>query len=211
MALEKKVTDNCTPERAVEGPKVGRPKSAEKRMAILTAGAIAFIEQGIDVSMDQIAKSVGVSKQTVYSHFANKDDLFDAVIASKIDEYFDESSLLRAERLSDELTDRGHRILALFSDPNVARMVRAIASASLAQPDVCQRFWNNGPQMLCNKIAGTLTRHHYPTNDVHATAQSFVHALAGPHMMNAIFDQPMPEHDPVAATWAIVKLFQPAD
>ena len=64
--------------------KAGRPKSDLKRQSILEAAAGLFLEHGFSqTSMDLVANTAGVSKQTVYSHFNNKDALFSAVIELK--------------------------------------------------------------------------------------------------------------------------------
>lgn len=61
-----------------------RTKSEKKRFNILQSAIQLFIEQGFDnTSMDQIAQKAEVSKQTVYSHFGNKEELFSAAIESK--------------------------------------------------------------------------------------------------------------------------------
>src|ERR1051325_5258021 len=53
-----------------------------KAEAVLAAAEGAFLAQGFGaVSMDVIAREAGVSKATVYAHFANKEELFGAVIA----------------------------------------------------------------------------------------------------------------------------------
>src|SRR5438067_11724014 len=50
--------------------------------AVLAAAEGAFLVHGFRaVSMDAIAREAGVSKATVYAHFANKEELFGAVIA----------------------------------------------------------------------------------------------------------------------------------
>ena len=54
-----------------------------KAEAVLAAAERAFLEHGFGaVSMDTIAREAGVSKATVYAHFANKEQLFGAVIAA---------------------------------------------------------------------------------------------------------------------------------
>lgn len=55
----------------------GRPRqSGAARAAILAAADRLFYERGIDaVSLDEIAKSAGVTRRTVYYHFAGKDQL----------------------------------------------------------------------------------------------------------------------------------------
>lgn len=62
-------------------PAPGRPKDMEKRAAILDAAMALFPSRGYDgVSMDAIAQQAGVSKLTLYSHFADKEALFGAAV-----------------------------------------------------------------------------------------------------------------------------------
>ena len=59
----------------------GRPKDMEKRAAVLEAAMALFPARGYDgVSMDAIAQAAGVSKLTVYNHFADKESLFAAAV-----------------------------------------------------------------------------------------------------------------------------------
>ncbi len=59
----------------------GRPKDMEKRVAVLEAAMALFPSRGYDgVSMDLIAQTAGVSKLTVYNHFADKESLFAAAV-----------------------------------------------------------------------------------------------------------------------------------
>ena len=62
-------------------PAPGRPKDMEKRAAVLDAAMALFPQRGYDgVSMEAIAQRAGVSKLTVYSHFADKETLFGAAV-----------------------------------------------------------------------------------------------------------------------------------
>ena len=59
----------------------GRPKDMEKRAAILDSAMLLFPSRGYDgVTMDLIAQTAGVSKLTVYNHFADKESLFAAAV-----------------------------------------------------------------------------------------------------------------------------------
>jgi len=59
----------------------GRPKDMEKRAAILDAAMALFPARGYDgASVEAIAQAAGVSKLTVYSHFADKETLFGAAV-----------------------------------------------------------------------------------------------------------------------------------
>jgi TetR/AcrR family transcriptional repressor of mexJK operon len=51
----------------------------EYRERVLRAATTSFLARGYASSVDDIARRAGVAKQTVYHHFASKDELFKAV------------------------------------------------------------------------------------------------------------------------------------
>lgn len=61
----------------------------------MDAASDLFLARGLKTtSMDAVAKKAGVSKQTVYSHFKNKKELFREVIQTKVESYgFAEAAL----------------------------------------------------------------------------------------------------------------------
>lgn len=59
----------------------GVPSQA-KRQAILVAATEAFLRSGYAASVDEIAASAGVGKQTVYRHFGDKQALFLAAVSA---------------------------------------------------------------------------------------------------------------------------------
>ncbi|WED28925.1 TetR/AcrR family transcriptional regulator [Vibrio sp. DW001] len=61
--------------------------SETKREKILKAAIQLFGQQGYSASMESVAKLADVSKQTVYSHFKNKDVLFETCMRDKCQEY----------------------------------------------------------------------------------------------------------------------------
>ena len=64
-------------------------KSEAKTAAILQGAMKEFLENGYAAtSMDKVAKSAGVSKATVYSHFGDKENLFNAVIEDLVKDKF---------------------------------------------------------------------------------------------------------------------------
>ena len=55
-----------------------------KEDAIIEAATRLFLSKGFSgVSMEEIAKGSSVAKQTLYSYFKGKDDLFRAIIKCK--------------------------------------------------------------------------------------------------------------------------------
>src|SRR6185503_11814910 len=65
-------------------PQRGRPRDPERGRRILEAAQSHFNEHGLErASVDAIAEDAGVSKMTVYSNFASKEGLFQAVVRDR--------------------------------------------------------------------------------------------------------------------------------
>lgn len=61
-------------------------RAHEKQLAILDSAMHEFLTHGYSAaSMDRISERAGVSKATVYSHFRDKEKLYEALIESKIE------------------------------------------------------------------------------------------------------------------------------
>lgn len=93
-----------------------RPTREEVRRALLDAAAEVFARRGVDgASVDDVAAAAGFTKGAVYSHFASKDGLVDALAEDKVSAYLtigleavsDASVPLarRAQALGDRLTE----------------------------------------------------------------------------------------------------------
>ena len=147
----------------------GRPKSEEKAAAIKTAAVGLFMSDGMErTSMDAIARAAGVSKQTVYSHFSSKDDLFRSCVAGKVEMYgLDPSNLETGDGVDASLKHIGRQYLTLLSDAGVIRMFRLMASEADTHPETVTSFFETGPRTTVKNIAAILSRHlpGAPDND----------------------------------------------
>ena len=62
-------------------PNAARQLSSEKTAAILDGATRVFLEEGYaGTTMDRVATASGVSKPTIYSHFHDKENLFNALM-----------------------------------------------------------------------------------------------------------------------------------
>ena len=78
--------------RCMSNPK--KTRSEQKREDILNAAMTAFREQGVkSTSMDKLAELAGVSKRTVYNHFATKEDLVLSLLAEMWQQFMLRSDL----------------------------------------------------------------------------------------------------------------------
>jgi TetR/AcrR family transcriptional repressor of mexJK operon len=127
--------------------KEGPPGS--KAESILAAAKRTFLAAGFEaVSMDTIAREAGVSKATVYAHFAGKEDLFGAVIGRECERYFARFSAgeLDPRDVRASLTVLGRRFLELLLSPESIALHRIILGEVTRFPLLGEVFWRAGPE-----------------------------------------------------------------
>jgi len=132
-----------------QGP--GRPKDLDKRAAVLTAAKTLFAQRGFDsVSMEAIATAAGVSKLTVYSHFTDKDTLFQAAVRSKCEEALPESvfdvSLRGDVRERLRAIARGFHQLVM-SDESLG-LHRLLIAQGASNTKLVELFYDSGPRRV---------------------------------------------------------------
>lgn len=139
----------------------GRPKSEAKAEAILGSAAELFLNQGFQgTSMDAVAQHAGVSKQTVYSHFANKEALFSSCIEAKVAGYgFDDAVKVEEQDVRRALTGIARRFVELMRDPDVIAMHRVVMGEAASQPRIASLFFESGPKKTKAAICAVLQRH----------------------------------------------------
>ena len=120
-----------------------------KAESILAAAKRTFLAAGFGaVSMDAIAREAGVSKATVYAHFAGKEELFGAVIERECERYFSRFSAgeLDLGDVRASLTVLGRRFLELLLSPDGIALHRIILGEVTRFPGLGEVFWRAGPE-----------------------------------------------------------------
>lgn len=127
----------------------GRGKSLEKRLLIVNAASELFVEQGYsNTSMETIARKAGVSKQTLYSHFGGKEQLFTAAIDNKCDEYqLDSTHRKNIPDCRHYLEDFAIHFARLLVSDEAIGIYRVCASEG-GRSNVGQLFWEAGPAKI---------------------------------------------------------------
>ena len=132
-----------------------RVKSEEKRLAILEAAKSVFLERGYgSASMAEVSARVGGSKQTLYSYFASKEDLFVAVmiekVATQVQPLFD--ILHENDNLAEAIHDFVLAFLRFITTDEVVAF-RRIVYAEGAKSDLGKLFYENGPKRGWTRMA----------------------------------------------------------
>ena len=115
---------------------------ADKAKQILHGALPEFLKHGYTrTSMDKVAKSAGVSKQTLYSYYSDKDGLFTALIQDIALEKF---QIFWSKPLEGEpetvLKEIAYRILDNVGNKNHLSFARLILAESDKRPDLSQLF-----------------------------------------------------------------------
>ncbi len=132
--------------------------SPAKRAQILAGARQTFRELGYEhASVDAIAARAGVSKATVYNHFADKFALFAACFSEGADAMRDELRAVLAAPADDvekALQSAGERIVGVLLSCEALALHR---NALLQRfPEIGRMFWERGPRLTNELIAGYL-------------------------------------------------------
>jgi TetR/AcrR family transcriptional repressor of mexJK operon len=123
-----------------------------KRQAVLDAAATLFMAQGYGaVSMDAVAREAGVSKATLYAHFASKDQLFATIIGeacrSKIAaaEVLTKADVSSPSEVGEALRQFGVRMTRFLMEPMTKAIYRVVVAECVRFPELGAAFYEGGP------------------------------------------------------------------
>lgn len=152
------------------GPPEARGYPA-KRQAIMDAAADVFLREGYPrASVDAIAAAAGVSKQTVYNHFGDKENLLVTVALAIQDQILErQQALLDAafpdferlrdpERLRAELVDLTAAWVGLIMSERLSALRFLVFSEAEHHPNLFERWMDNGPRRIQPKLGLLLLR-----------------------------------------------------
>ena len=129
-------------------PLTGTRRSAAKHQTILRAATEVFLREGYArASVDAIAATAGVGKQTVYGHFGDKQRLFLAVVdqaqkAARIDSADLTNLLTDTGDPRADLRAAGERMLRAILAPDAMALHRLTVAELTHHPEL-QRSWRD--------------------------------------------------------------------
>lgn len=116
--------------------------SDEKHALILQGAVEAFLETGYAAtSMDEVARRAGVSKRTVYRHFASKADLFEAIAHQAFGQFKAayETGFEPGRPIREQLAAIARAEGALFTSERFMRLGAVLWAETYRDPDLAGR------------------------------------------------------------------------
>jgi TetR/AcrR family transcriptional repressor of mexJK operon len=172
-----------TDKSAVHRP--GRPKDPARREAIIDAARRLFASQPFDlVTVETVAKLARVSKMTVYSHFRDKETLFETIVLATSDQMIRSLSAPGPDGgLRQRLVNVGNIVLTVILGTDICTMAHTLPAALRANRDLADRFYAAGPgrvrAALATIIAEAAERGELAVDDPDRAADDLVSLWEG--------------------------------
>lgn len=123
-----------------------KPKAKEQE--VLDVATAYFLKHGYQgASINAMARSSGISKESIYRYFSSKKQLFEAVIGRELVEYQDSLRRLQASKtdLREALIAVAETVLGVVTTDRTMALRRLIFDEARRSPDVGQHYYKIGP------------------------------------------------------------------
>lgn len=177
-----------------------RARRMASRRVISEAAAALFLEQGYqETSMEAIATAAKVSKQTIYTHFADKEALFaDLVLGNvhRVDAFV--NSLAQAIPATGDVAEGLRQIarqyLRIVIRPEVLQLRRLVIAEASRFPALARTYYERVPLRVYDALTDLLRQLGDQGNlfvpDPQIAAQHFAWLLLGQSLDKAMFNDP---------------------
>ena len=136
-------------------------QSVERYVLIINATICLFMEVGLAAAtMDKVAARAGVAKQTVYSYFQSKENLFAKVIevVSNSTLSFDDAQKEAGNDPVSEISFLSKRFFHLVTSEEAIIMHRMLADPNQQNAEMAKTFYEVGPKVGLNGFADVIKK-----------------------------------------------------
>jgi TetR/AcrR family transcriptional repressor of mexJK operon len=139
-------------------------RSDRKREVILEASTAAFLNKGyLGASMDDVARLAAVSKQTVYKHFTDKEQLFHEMVLGIVGNTVDRFAAVLDEisdtnEIEQDLGELARVYVRSVMQPQVLQLRRLVIGEASRFPELGRAYYERGPERSLVALAACLRR-----------------------------------------------------
>ncbi len=175
--------------------RAGRPTTAnagEVEARLLDAATHLFLEFGFEgTSCDQVAFRAGAGKGSLYARYANKEELFAAVVRRKVQQTLQPAMEVPPDlALEERLRVVGLEILRHSLHPDALAMMRMVISTANRFPELAQLADKIGFEGGVELVTKAIALHTEQTSDLLARARPaaawFIALTFAPQQMRAL-------------------------
>lgn len=146
----------------------GRAKPRAKEQEVLDVATAYFLKHGYQgASINAMARSSGISKESIYRYFSSKKQLFEAVIGRELIEYQKTVERLDAASKTIELRDAllmiAETVLGVITTERTLALRRLVFEEATRSPDVGQHYFRIGPEQGLGAIERVFAAHGLKT------------------------------------------------
>lgn len=165
---------------------------------IRDAASSLFLERGYTkTTMDDIAAVAGVSKQTVYTHYADKEQLFTELVltnSTRVDAFLEEIRAALQEGTAAEILALARRYVEFVVRPEVVQLRRLLIGEATRFPELARAYHERVPERVVAALAerfgdlgkrGRLRVHG--RDQAYSAAVQFVWLVLGAPLDRALF------------------------
>lgn len=173
-------------------------RSAIKRQTILSAGQQLFLSNGYrGTSMDQVAATAAVSKQTVYKHFGEKRELLFAIVTDALDTAAGSirdriAALPDSADIEADLADFAGAYLRAVLQDSVVQLRRLVIGEANRLPELARLYYEHAPLRTLTALTHAFTRLNdrgvLNTPEPSLAAEHFAFLIVGRPIDQALFD-----------------------
>ena len=162
----------------------GRLKPKAKEQEVLDVATEYFLQHGYrGASINAMARSSGISKESLYRYFSSKQQLFEAVIGRELIEYRRSlhrlDATLRSMELRSALIMVAETILAIITTDRTQALRRLIFDEATRSPEVGQHYYKIGPGQAYTVLENVLETHaHQSDFSIPTLARHFLALLS---------------------------------
>jgi AcrR family transcriptional regulator len=159
-----------------------RLKPKAKEQEVLDVATEYFLQHGYrGASINAMARSSGISKESIYRYFSSKQQLFEAVIGRELIEYrrnLHRLDALRSMDLRAALITVSEAILAIITTDRTLALRRLIFDEATRSPEVGQHYYKIGAGQAYTVLESVLDTHAHESDfDVPTLAGHFAAML----------------------------------